>query len=77
MKQMKERHHEYTFRKKKTYLIKTCPRLPVLDPSINSSVLESWTFMYESMLTRRPLYSVWPHFSRTKTSWLMLCARVS
>lgn len=28
--------------------------------------------MYESTLTRRPLYSVWPHFRRTMTSSLTL-----
>lgn len=36
-------------------------------PSMNSSVSRSSTFMYESMLSRSPLYSVWPHFRRTMT----------
>ena len=38
--------------------ISTWPKLPVLFMSINSSVFDSWMFMYESTLIRRPLYSV-------------------
>jgi hypothetical protein len=56
----------------KTYRIKTCPKLPVLFPSMNSSVPWSWTFMYESTLTSVPLYSVSPHLRRMMTSSLML-----
>lgn len=56
----------------RTNLISTCPRLPVLLLSMNSSVFESWMFMYESTLINRPLYSVWPHFNRTMTSSLTL-----
>jgi hypothetical protein len=40
------------------YRISTWPNVPVLLPSMNSSVPASWMFMYESMETRRPLYSV-------------------
>lgn len=49
--------------------MKTRPRVPVGFPSMNSSVSRSSTFMYESMLSRSPLYSVWPHFRRT-TTWV-------
>lgn len=54
------------------YLIKTWPRVPVLLRSMNSSVSLSCMFMYESTLTRRPLYSVCPHFNRMMTSSLIL-----
>lgn len=47
-----------------THLINTSPNDPVFFPSINSSVSRSSTFMYESMLSNEPLYSVWPHFRR-------------
>lgn len=54
------------------YLIRTRPSAPVCLPSMNSSVSRSSTFMYESMLSRVPLYSVWPHFRRMRTSVLTL-----
>lgn len=50
------------------YRINTRPNEPVCFPSINSSVSRSKTFMYESMLSSEPLYSVWPHFKRMMTS---------
>jgi len=50
------------------HLIKTRPRLPVFFPSINSSVSLRRTFIYESMLSSLPLYSVWPHLSRMTSS---------
>ena len=56
-----------------TYRIRTWPRLPVLLPFMNSSVPLSCIFIYESTLIRRPLYSVWPHFRRTRTSSFILC----
>lgn len=55
-----------------TYLINTCPNVPVCFLSMYSSVLLSCMFMYESTLTNWPLYSVWAHFSRTTTSSLIL-----
>jgi hypothetical protein len=48
--------------------IKTCPNVPELTPLTNSSVLESWMFMYRSTDTSLPLYSVSPHFNRTTMS---------
>ena len=57
--------------------MRTWPRLPPLFPSTNSSVFESWMFMYESTLINRPLYSVCPHFSRTMISSLTLVECVS
>lgn len=48
--------------------IKTCPSVPELTPLMNSSVLESWMFMYRSTDTSLPLYSVSPHFNRTTMS---------
>ena len=50
----------------------TWPRLPEFWPSTNSSVSTSCRFMYWSTLTRRPLYSVVPHFRRTRTSFSTL-----
>jgi hypothetical protein len=57
------------------HLISTNPRLPVLLPSINSSVSRRRTFMYESMLSNFPLYSVWPHFRRMMSSEPTLACR--
>lgn len=51
-----------------THRINTNPNDPVFFPSINSSVSRSSTFMYESMLSNVPLYSVWPHFRRITIS---------
>ena len=48
--------------------IRTWPRVPELTPLTNSSVLESWMFMYRSTETSLPLYSVSPHFNRTTMS---------
>ena len=49
-------------------LTRTSPRFPVHDPSMYSSVLASWRFMYPSVETRKPLYS-WPHLSFTITAF--------
>jgi hypothetical protein len=46
----------------------TWPSVPELTPPTNSSVLESWMFMYRSTETSLPLYSVSPHFRRTTMS---------
>lgn len=48
--------------------ISTCPSVPELTPFTNSSVLESWMFMYRSTETSLPLYSVSPHLRRTTMS---------
>lgn len=50
------------------HLISTRPRVPVFLPSMNSSVSLNSTFMYESMLSNVPLYSVWPHLRRIISS---------
>ena len=49
-----------------TYLMNTSPRFPANFPSMNSSVDASCRFMYASVDTRNPLYSI-PHFSFTST----------
>lgn len=56
------------FSERIAYLISTRPSVPVGFPSMNSSVSRSSTFMYESMLSRVPLYSVWPHLRRMRVS---------
>jgi len=50
------------------HLIRTSPRVPADCPSIHSSVLASWRFMYASTDTRKPLYSI-PHFSFATTGF--------
>ena len=56
----------------KAYLISTWPRVPVLFPSMYSSVFDNWIFMYESTLISWPWYSVWPHLRRIITGSLTL-----
>jgi hypothetical protein len=48
--------------------MRTWPNVPELTPPTNSSVFESWMFMYRSTETSLPLYSVSPHFKRTTIS---------
>jgi hypothetical protein len=56
--------------------MRTWPSVPELVPSMNSSVSESWMFIYRSTEISLPLYSVSPHFRRTTIS-LSTLPRVS
>ena len=52
----------------RTHLISTSPRFPANLPSMYSSVDASCRFMYASVDTRNPLYSM-PHLSLTITGF--------